>query len=243
MVVALMYVGHLRDACRTTGHIRDALVACRAVHECHTFACTWSETETRTRTWRYINTTVVSPSWKCLYDVMPVIDPRELDVNSQTQTESALWGKTNVAVIGVEYNLLAMNTCMNFVNAHGQYDAVYRMRFDVPHRVDFARSVSNRTIRSESAQVKGFWNTHALRPDLSISISHVVNNDNLFWGSQQTMTTLLKTWQQYVVYDSVSAQKINAMHPEHAMCVAGASKNISIQIPYPYGPSATLRCA
>ena len=33
MVVALMYVGHLRDACLTTGHIRDALVACRAVHD------------------------------------------------------------------------------------------------------------------------------------------------------------------------------------------------------------------
>lgn len=235
-----MYVGHLRDACHSTHHIKRTLAACRSVQECHTFACTWSETEIRTQTWRRV-TNNVTASWKCLYDVMRVLQPHQLDVNTQKQPpDDTPWGQTHVAVSGIKYNILAMKTCMNFVDSHGEYDAVFRLRFDVGQQWNDAmferiNTLRNNTIMSESTRV---WNDSI--PNDIIPISQTVNMDNVFWGSQQTMRSLMKTWVRHVVHDTAYAQKQSADHPEHAMCVAAALSDIFIQIPY--SPPATLRC-
>ena len=240
-----MYVGHLRDACVSTEHIKKTLHACHSMGECTVFACTWSETEIRTQTWRAINRSAVLPSWKCLSDVMRVMEPYELNVDSQKKNQPLLWGRTKIDAHGVVYNLLAMQKCMKMINLHGSFDAVYRLRFEELHNRDTgsifrAGALHNTIIRSQPRECFSSVYTYVSGP--SVTIGHIRNIDNRFWGSQQRMTSLMEAWTRYIVHDTAKAMAKYPLHPENAMCTSAAVQNISMQMSCAKGPFARLRC-
>ena len=183
-------------------------------------------------------------SWNCLAKVMNVLNPYELDVSTQSpkQEERGIDKWANVSVKGIKHNVLAIQRCMNMVDSHGSFDAVYRLRFEKRHNYDtpsmFSDVVRHNFIRSQT-------NPCFIQDAKSsfIPIDTVWNIDNTFWGPQYTMSSLMKAWVRHVVDDTAQARHKSQRHPENAMCIAAASNNITMQISCHEGPAvANLIC-